>query len=334
MLDNQGNLLTSKVDIENRAVEVYTERLGANKIKEHLKSCEQSVNKLCETRLKLTKMISTEPWIMEDLDTAVADLDNGKSRDALDHSNEIFKKGVAGSDLKLAVLKLMNLIKDRQEYPEALEACNITSIHKHKGSHKDFNNYRGVFRVTVLQSILDRLIYNDSYHIIDENITDGNVGARKQRNIRDNIFVLGAVMNSVINGKEEPIQIQVLDVNKCFDKLWLQQTTNALYEAGLNNNKLNLLYQENKNTKVAVKVNNQLTHQFPVKNVELQGSIWGSLKCTTSMDTLNKILLPQEHLAYKYKRDLNIQIGVLGMVDDTLAINDCGTSSVQKKLCH
>ena len=107
MLDKQGNLLTSKVDIENRAVEVYTERLGENKIEEHLKSYEQSVNKLCETRLKLTKMISTEPWIMEDLDTAVADLDNGKSRDALDHSNGIFKKGVAGSDLKLAVLKLI-----------------------------------------------------------------------------------------------------------------------------------------------------------------------------------------------------------------------------------
>ena len=204
MLDKQGNMLTSKRDIENRAVEVYTERLGANKIKEHLESYEQTVNKLCESRLKLTKLNITEPWTMDNFDIAVSDLDNGKSRDALDHSNEIFKKGVAGSDLKLAVLKLMNLIKDRQEYPEALEVCNITSLYKHKGSHKDFNNYRGVFRVTVLRSILDRLIYNDSFHIIDENITDGNVGARKQRNIRDNIFVLGAIMNSVINGKQEP----------------------------------------------------------------------------------------------------------------------------------
>lgn len=129
---------------------------------------------------------------------------------------------------------------------------------------------------------------------------------------------------------KSPIQIQVQDVNKCFDKLWLQETTNALYEAGLKNNKLNLLYLENKNTKVAVKVNNKLTKRFPVKNVELQGSIWGSLKCTTAMDTLNKILLPQEHLTYKYKQDQDIKIGVLGMVDDTLAINDCGTSSIKK----
>ena len=117
----------------------------------------------------------------------------------------------------------MNLIKERQEYPEALQPCNITSIYKHKGSHKDFENYRGVFRVTVFRSILDRLIYNDNYHIIDEQLTDGNVGARKYRNIRDNIFVLNAVTNSVMNGTQNPIQIQIQAVVKCFDKLWLQE---------------------------------------------------------------------------------------------------------------
>ena len=42
---------------------------------------------------------------------------------------------------------------------------------------------RGVFRVTVLKSVLDRLMYNDMYHIIDENLTDGNVEAHKNRNI-------------------------------------------------------------------------------------------------------------------------------------------------------
>ena len=35
-----------------------------------------------------------------------------------------------------------------------------------------------------------RLIYNDD-------LTDSNVGARKNRNIRDNIFVLNAIMNSL-----------------------------------------------------------------------------------------------------------------------------------------
>ena len=79
-----------------------------------------------------------------------------------------------------------------------MEKCNITSLHK-KGSKRDFDNYRGVFRVEILRSILDRLTYNDSYYTIDSNLTDGSVGARKQRSVRDNIFVIAAVINSVKN---------------------------------------------------------------------------------------------------------------------------------------
>ena len=160
----------------------------------------------------------------------------------------------------------------------------------------------------MFRSILDRLIYNDNYHIVDENLTDGNVGARKQRNIRDNIFVLGAVSNSVVNGREDAIQVQVQDAVKCFDKLWLEETTNALYEAGLKSDMLNLLYLENKRANVAIKVNGNLTSRVTLTNVEMQGSVWGSLKCTTTMDQLNKIILPQKQLTYNYKGDENIEI--------------------------
>jgi hypothetical protein len=97
------------------------------------------------------------------------------------------------------------------------------------------------------------LIYNDEYTNIDSKLTDSNVGARKNRNIRDNIFVLNAVSNSVVNGQEDPIDVQVFDVEKCFDALWLQECIIDLYEAGLNNDKLPLLFLENRNAQIAVK---------------------------------------------------------------------------------
>ena len=212
---------------------------------------------------------------MEDLENAIKDIKRNKSRDALGQANELFKKEVAGDDLKLAILKLMNMIKLRQQYPKDFEQCNITSIYKNNGSHKEFNNYRGVFRVTVLRSILDRLTYNESYYTIDDNLSDGNVGARKHRNIRDNIFVIGAISNSVINGNQQPIQIAVTDVEKCFDKLWLQAAINSLYEAGLTNEVLNLLYVENKTANIAVKVNRKLTKRVEVNDIVMQGSVWG-----------------------------------------------------------
>ena len=119
---------------------------------------------------------------------------------------------MAGNDLKLALLKLMNKIKDDQKYPKCLELCNISSIWKSKGSRNNFESYRGIFRVTIFRSILDRLIYNDKYNILDKNLTDSNEGARKNRNIRDNIFVLNAIMNSTKKEKESVIDFQVYDI--------------------------------------------------------------------------------------------------------------------------
>ena len=48
------------------------------------------------------------------------------------------------------------------------------------------------------------------------------------------------------------------------------------------------------------------------------------------MYQLNQLILPQEELTYKYKGDPTISIGVMGMVDDNIAIAQCGTSSVIK----
>ena len=81
------------------------------------------------------------------------------------YANELFKSEVAGKDLKLATLKLMNKIKEEQKVPKDIQLCNMTSIYKNKGPRKNCSSYRGIFRVTVLRSILDPLIYSDMYNI-------------------------------------------------------------------------------------------------------------------------------------------------------------------------
>ena len=143
------------------------------------------------------------------------------SRDPNGLANELFRNDVAGDDLKLAILKLMNRIKHEQIYPKCLEMCNISSIWKKKGPRNQFSSYRGIFRVSVFRAILDRLIYNDEYSNIDSNLTDSNVGARKMRNICDNIFVLNAILNSQGNTVKEALDMQVYNVEQCFDFLWL-----------------------------------------------------------------------------------------------------------------
>ena len=167
---------------------------------------------------------------MNDLDIVLQQLKNGKSRDPLGYANELFKPENTGTDLKYAVLRLSNEIKKQQVFPEALSLCNIISLYKNKGSGKDFNNYRGIFRVTVLRSIVDKIIYNDEYETIDHHLTDSNVGARRNRNIRDNIFVISAILNNIRRRKLRNTNIQIVDAEKCYDKLWAQECFNDIYD--------------------------------------------------------------------------------------------------------
>ena len=74
---------------------------------------------------------------------------------------EIFKPGVIGSELKYSTLNLMNSSKANMFIPPNMELSNITTIYKSKGSRLDMSNDRGIFILTVLRQILDKLTYLD-----------------------------------------------------------------------------------------------------------------------------------------------------------------------------
>ena len=84
------------------------------------------------------------------------------------------------------------------------------------------------------------------------------------------------------------IDIGIYDVDKCFDKLWAQECFNDIYENGFQNEKLNLLYEENVNAKVAVKTHSGITRRVTISENIMQGTVWGSLFCTSTIDKLGK----------------------------------------------
>ena len=83
-------------------------------------------------RMKEASNNKTHDWTISDLEDVLKGLKKDKCRDSFGYINEIFKPYVCGEDLKLAILRLMNRIKNKQEYPKCLEMCNITSIYKRK----------------------------------------------------------------------------------------------------------------------------------------------------------------------------------------------------------
>ena len=75
----------------------------------------------------------------------------------------------------------------------------------------------------------------------------------KNKNVRDHLFVVNAVLNNVINGKSDPIDLQIYDLAKCFDKMDYKETMNDLFAAGVQNDDFALLCELNKTSKIAIK---------------------------------------------------------------------------------
>ena len=86
-----------------------------------------------------------------------------------------------------------------------------------------------MFNVVKLRSILDKLSYNDNYDIIDKNMSCSNIGARKNRNIRDHLFVINGILNDVNKSKKnEKVDIQIMDIRKCFDNMFYKETADDI----------------------------------------------------------------------------------------------------------
>ena len=50
-----------------------------------------------------------------------------------------------------------------------------------------------------------------------KNMSNSNIGGHKNRNIQDHLFVINATVNEIIKSKGSA-DIQIVDVQKCFDK--------------------------------------------------------------------------------------------------------------------
>ena len=104
-------------------------------------------------------------------------------------------------------------------------------------------------------------------------------------------------------------------------------TYNDLYNAGIQDPKINLMYECDKSSSISIKTPYGLTSREEVSKTIAQGEVMSSIKCTASVDSIAQQAEENisEHL-YKYRDTLVIP--PLHCVDDQLLISPCGLDSV------
>ena len=248
--NHAGKLVSDPNELKKLLAKEYKERLRARPLRPDLGNLDIRKNKIFKMKLELAEANSSSLWTMTDLEAALKDLKNNKSRDNDGLVNEIFKKDIIGEDLKKSLLIMFNNLKQKKMIPIFMNYANITTVPK-KGSKILLVNQRGIFRVSVVRGILMRLIHNEKYHIIDSNMSDGQMGARKKKGCRNNIFIINGIIHDVMTSKNmKPVQLQICDYKEMFDAIKLQEALSDIYDVGVNDDNLSLLYQANKDVRI------------------------------------------------------------------------------------
>ena len=204
-----------------------------------------------------------------------------------------------------------------------MRVANICAIFKGKGQVTDLDSDRGIFIVSILRTILMKLIYQDKYEVIENSMSDSNIGARKKKNIRNHIFVVNSIIYDVLSSKsKKPIDIMVLDYKQMFDSECLFECMNDVYEAGVDDDYFVMMYEANRENFVAVKTPSGITRREPFYEIVMQGDVLAPLISSLQVDTMGKECIQENKHMYYYKD--SVPIPPLGLVDDLFTITNCG----------
>ena len=303
--DFKGNLITQHQGLRKLYLKTYKQRMRNRVIKKELIEFKEIKEDLFDKRLKLANEKKSKLWSIGELEKALRYLKNSKSRDPSGWVNELFKDGVAGKNLKLSLLHIVNKIKEENYIPDFVRLADISTIYKGKGSKKDLINERGIFVVSIIRSILMRLIYEDYYSIIDKSMSDSQIGARKRKNVRNHLWIVHGIISDILSSKtKKPVDIQILDYKQCFDSLWLKECMNDFYSAGVQDDKFAFLYNINSNVNIAVKTPVGKTTRESITNVITQGDVFSPIFCSKQVDTIGQECLTKSKHTYFYRGEV------------------------------
>ena len=121
--------------------------------------------------------------------------------------------------------------------------------------------------------------------------------------------------------RKSPVVLQIYDYKQMFDAIQLEQALSDVYDFGLNDDNLSLIYQANKDVRMAVNTPSGLTERQSLKNVVLQGDTFGSILASIGKEV--------EASNYGYMYQDKLSVSLLGLVDDMIGVTEAGFKAQQ-----
>ena len=311
VVNDNGIEITTPSGIINEYKNEFINRLSHRTIHSSLSNYEKSSHQLLSMYLELASKSKSEPhFSTSEVTNAIRSFKPGA------HGLDLFPPSVflrAGQSLISSLTQMLNYIKINLEIPEQWLNVLITTIYKKKGSRKVLTYYRGIFITSVLSKIMEKLIKAriDPY---TSRVSKLQAGSRANRSTCDNIFLLNGLIDHALY-LNSPLYLTFYDFKTCFDSLWLEDSMITMWNLGVKNEMLALMYKLNEHSTVQVKTPHGITKPFSTPRIVKQGTVLGPMLCSSST---------AEVVEFKTTGGASIgkvNIGALVFVDDITDIN-------------
>ena len=89
---------------------------------------------------------------------------------------------------------MLNEVKDKLEIPDLMKDVDIVSIPKKNKDVMNIDERRGIYIINIFRNILLKLVYKEKFSVIDENMTDFQVGGHKLTSVKNPYFVFALLV--------------------------------------------------------------------------------------------------------------------------------------------
>ena len=167
---------------------------------------------------------------------------------------------------------------------------NVTSVTTIPKTRSKFmlTNDRSIFKVSILRKILLRLLYKRNYDMINNNMSDSNIGSRKGKSCRNHIWILNGITHEHhISNNKQDLRFNFYDYKQMFDSMVLSKTLSDMYSVGMVDDCLCLLKALNTNVAMSVNTPYGATERIVLLAVVAQGNLMAPLESSVQVDTNN-----------------------------------------------
>ncbi len=251
---------------------------------------------------------------LKELHKAIGRLKRRKSLGPDQLPNEIMIEG--DKNTRNIILELLNNIHHKEEVPPSWSEGHIKRLYKGKGVKGKCSNERGITLASNVGKVYERILNERIKKII--NITDSQAGGIEGNATADHLITLKEVVAKIRKNKKTAYII-FLDVQKAYDKAWLDAILYVLNKNGVEGKNLEMARKMNSNLTAKIQTKFGLTREIEIKDSIRQGGVLSVIEYAALIDEISKEL---------NQRDLGIRIneheklGCLLWMDDVALIHD------------